>query len=119
MLWVAALAALAGCLVVPVDYHAAGSRHNVTPQTAVQLQPGVTTKEEVLLWLGEPDYCAEDGRWLAYAWTKVGAVVVVGGGGSAAAGEIGRSHHLAIMFDAGNRVEKVEARSGWWTGELR
>jgi outer membrane protein assembly factor BamE (lipoprotein component of BamABCDE complex) len=52
---------LAGCLVFPVEYYQAGSRHNIKPQTSNELQAGITTKEEVLLTLGEPDVAAEDG----------------------------------------------------------
>lgn len=116
---IAALAILGGCLVVPVNYHAAGSRHNVNQKAQIQLQPGLTTKESVFLLLGEPDYYSEDGQTLAYAWTKVGAVVIVGGYGSAAVAEVGKSYYLAISFDAGNCVSRVEYRGGLWSGELR
>lgn len=119
VLAVSAWVTLAGCLVVPVDYHAAGSRQNITTKTAQQLRPGTTTKEEILLQLGEPDYTSEDGRTLAYAWTKVGALVIVGGYGSAAAAEVGKSHHLVITFDDNNRVSQTEVRGGLWSGQLR
>jgi hypothetical protein len=59
-----------GCLVIPVDYHSKGSRQNISDKTQSLLQPGVTTKEEVFLLLGEPDYAFDDGQHIGYAWKK-------------------------------------------------
>ena len=110
---IAALITCAGCLVIPMDYHAAGSRHNVSFKSPAVLQPGVTTKEEVFLTLGEPDYTSEDGRRLGYAWTKVKAVWVVAGYGNAAGGEIKRSYVLETTFDDQNRVSGVTFLKAW------
>ena len=44
---------LAGCLVIPVDYYQTGSGRNVSPKTSDVLRPGISTKEEVLLTLGD------------------------------------------------------------------
>ena len=43
-----ALVFLSGCLIIPVDYHAPGSRHNVSAAATNLLHVGVTTREEVL-----------------------------------------------------------------------
>ena len=110
----AAAALLAGCLIIPVDYHATGSRHNVNHKTPEVLQPGVTTKEEVFLKFGEPDFASEDGHRLGYAWTKVKAIWAVAGyGGGGASGEIKRSYVLEAAFDASNRVSRVRLLTKW------
>ena len=50
-------AALAtGCIIIPVDYHPPGVRHNISSKTQARLEPGLTTKSEVFLLLGEPDH---------------------------------------------------------------
>jgi hypothetical protein len=110
---------LAGCIAIPVNYHAAGSRQNVNQKVQVELQPGITTKEDVFLRLGEPDYYSEDGQVIGYAWTKVGAILMVGGYGSAAAAEIGKSYLFEISFDSSNYIARVELRRDLWSGELR
>jgi hypothetical protein len=110
----AGAAILSGCLVIPVDYHSAGSRHNVNANVQSQLQPGVTTKEEVLLLLGEPDYASEDGQCIGYAWRKVKALVfVTAGPTSAATGEVERSYLLHISFDPNSQVSRVELLKKW------
>ena len=111
------LVALAGCIVIPipVNYHASGSRMNVNQLTASRLQPGVSTKEDVLLLLGEPDYCSQDGQTLGYSWTKVGLLLIVGtqaGGGET---EIGKNCMLEIAFDATNRVAFTELHRKLWS----
>jgi hypothetical protein len=109
----AAAGLVAGCLVIPVDYYEAGSRHNLSTKTGNTLTTGLTTKEEIFLSLGEPDYASEDGRRLGYAWTKVKAVWVIAGQGSAAAGEIQRSYVLVATFDDSNRVFRVQLQKAW------
>ena len=109
------LVALAGCVVVPVDYHASGSRMNVSQATESLLQPGVSTKEDVLLLLGEPDFCAEDGQTIGYSWTKVGVLWVVGTQYGGDEGKIGKNYVLAIAFDASNRVASTELHQRLWS----
>ena len=98
---------LAGCLIIPTNYLAAGSRHNVSPKTAGRFQPGVTTKADVLLTLGEPDSVPDDGRRLDYEWSRVKAIWFVGGYGAAIGGEIQYSNVLQVSFDASNRLTQV------------
>jgi hypothetical protein len=103
----------AGCLVIPVDYHAAGSRHNVSPKSGERLQPGVSTRADVLLALGEPDFSSEDGGRLGYAWTKVKAIWFVGGYGGGAAGEALRSYVLEVTFDPESRMRTIGLLKEW------
>lgn len=109
----AGLLALAGCIIIPTDYHAAGSRENVNFKTAEFLKNGVTTKEEVFLMLGEPDYASQDGRRLGYAWSKVKAIWAAVGYSGGAGGEIQRSYVLEASFDASNRISQVRYLKEW------
>lgn len=111
----AAVALLSSCIVIPVDYHASGSRRNVSADVQPKLQPGVTTKEEVFLLLGEPDHVSEDGQRLGYKWTKVNAVVIYGAYYSGGVAEVPRSHVLFVTFDANDRLTEVGIASAWGT----
>ena len=103
----------AGCLIIPVDYFATGSRHNITSESTNTLSVGVTTREEVLLTLGEPDFVSVDGRRFGYLWSKVKAIWFVGGYGAAAAGEVVRSYLIEISFDPCSRVSAVRFKKQW------
>lgn len=105
-----------GCVVIPVDYYQAGSRQNLTPRTLQQIQVGNTTKTEVLLTLGEPDFVSESEDRLGYAWSKVKALVFVGGYGAAAMGEAARNYVLVIAFDESGRAVEVDLHKNWGPG---
>lgn len=111
--WVAVATLAAGCLIIPMDYYQAGSRANVRRETSEKLRVGATSKEEMLLALGEPDFASEDGRRLGYAWTKVKAVWVIVGGSGGASGEIARSYVLEVSFDAGNHISRLRMLKQW------
>jgi hypothetical protein len=85
----------------------------VKDETSETLQPGVTTKEDILLTLGEPDFASEDGQRLGYAWNKVKAIWAVAGYGGGGAGEIERSYVLVIAFDATDRVSGTRLLKEW------
>lgn len=111
------MAILSGCLLIPVDYHAAGSRHNVESGIQSKLQSGVTTKEEVLLMLGEPDHVSEDGQHFGYAWSKVKLIVIMVAPYGGDAGEWGRNYVFHIGFDADQRVceiGRIDSESQTW-----
>jgi len=106
---------LTGCVVIPVNYHLAGSRHNITEETASILQPGSMTKVDVLMLLGEPDYVSDDARRFGYVWKKVRALVVVGGGqfGAGGAMPVVQSHLLQVWFDASDHIFQVGTVKDW------
>lgn len=105
---------LTGCLIIPVDYHVTGSRHNITSESTNALCIGTTTREDVLLRLGEPDFVSEDGRRFGYLWTKVKAIWAVASyGGPGAAGEITHSYLIETSFDQSNHVSEVRLLKKW------
>lgn len=102
-----------GCIVIPVDFSARGSRQNVDESTAAGFQPGVTTREEVLLQLGEPDVVSGDQRSLGYAWSRIKFVWVVGSYGGGAAGNVAKRSFLRLDFDESGRFICAEITGDW------
>ena len=103
----AALALTACPRPLPSGYEA-DSRENVPAAPLDWIAPGVTTREDVLLRLGEADGEGVDGSWLAFgsAYSKGGVafVVLAGGSGAAAGGENIEYRRLIVSFDERGRV---------------
>lgn len=96
--------ALAGCPVPIPRHYDATSRQNLGPEIQAALVPGVTTRAEVMLLLGEPDGAADDESWLAYGsiYSKGGVVFVLfaGSSGAGAGSEKIEYRRLVVTFDA-------------------
>lgn len=70
---------LSGCIIpVPTPGHSYGP--TVDKDTFDALQPGIASRADVLLTLGQPTSRLEDDRYLIYTWTVVHGytVIVVG-----------------------------------------
>ena len=103
---------LTGCIVIPMNRYDSESRFNVSAETLSKLTTGVTTREDVLLMLGEPDYGYNDDELiLVYKWQKIEGFAlaaipysqgIFGGGGL-----FGSNYQLNIKFDEENRVSDV------------
>lgn len=110
----AALSGTQGCVVIPTPKagHHPDSRENVNDQTPERIRVGVTTREEVLLTLGEADYVSADEEVVTYGWSKLAAVAFAmplpgaGGGGLVP----GRSRFLVISFDKLGVVRSCQLR---------
>lgn len=111
------LCLLSGCIVlpVPVNYHMADSRKNVNDKKTQWLTPGVTTRHDVLLQLGEPDQVNDHESQLTYRWEKVFLHVWIvwgaeysGGGGR---GDFGRDYTLELTFDPNGKLTTSAVRS--------
>jgi len=94
----------AGCLVIPVPHSNSGyARTNVVAHTPEQFVPGQTTREAVILALGEPDAVSRDERELAYRSEKVVAVWIIAaasqGAGGATGGDIYKNNFYIFEFD--------------------
>ena len=110
----AGLLLLGGCLIIPVNYHTPGSRHNVSGQTTNLFQIGISTREDILLALGEPDFASADGQRLGYRWSKVEALLIVASYGGAGSGaELVHSYLIEASFDPSNRVSRVRFLKQW------
>lgn len=104
---------VSGCLILPVNYHTRNSRHNITMQTTNALQIGVSTKEDVLMKLGEPDFASEDQKRIGYLWSKVKFIWAVVGYGGGASGEATKSYLIEATFDSSNRISGLRALRKW------
>lgn len=102
-----------GCLIIPVDYHATGSRRNITWAATNAVQTGLSTRENVLFALGEPDFVSEDGGRVGYFWSKVKLIWAIAGYGGGAGGEIVRHYLIEVSFDSSNRVCAIRGLDGW------
>lgn len=60
-----------GCIAIPTDFYGYGTRRNVSEETEAKLVVGATTKEDVLLALGQPDLVMSNGATFIYKWEKI------------------------------------------------
>ena len=106
-----------GCLIVPTVRHSRSDEHRwiITEESADFIEPGHTTRAQVLLKLGEPDYVWDGGARFLYYWQTADAVFLfgVGNGYSGAGGamDIGWDWGLYLRFDPAGIVREVERDS--------
>lgn len=100
---VASAALLSGCPVPLPPTYDSGSRQNVGEIIPDFIVTGETTRDDILLRLGEPDGRGPGDRWVAYGsqYSKGGVLfVMAAGGGAGAAGvESIRFRRLVVRFD--------------------
>ena len=106
-----------GCLIVPTVRHSRSDQHRwmITEESIEFIELGSTTRTQVLLKLGEPDYVWDDGARFLYYWKTTDAVFLwaVGYGYSGAAGaeDIGWDWGLYLRFDPAGIIQEVERDS--------
>lgn len=103
ILAVMASVSLAGCPVpVPAGYWGS-SRQNVPGMVPAFIRPAETTREDLMMHLGEPDSVADDESWISYgsAYTYGGVVLIMAAGGGMGAVATGgkRYRRLIVPFD--------------------
>ena len=80
-----------------------------TPEVMETIKPKVTTRTEVLMMLGDPDFRLEDDRYFVYDWTDLRAIVGLAGPYAVLAGsELKDLHALVIDFAPDGRVARVK-----------
>jgi hypothetical protein len=76
-----------------------------------RIEPGVTTRADVLLALGDPDFRLEDDRYFVYDWTEthavMGVIIAYGGAGGGVAAAVGDRHALAFEFAPDGRLARL------------
>ena len=98
------------CIVIPTPEHRIQGRVPCDEEKTTFMVKDTTSKEEVLLKLGEPDLVLNRERIFVYRWEMVAAYFFVGGAGGGAGGPIQRTNFLIIEFDDMNRVNRHEVR---------
>lgn len=98
------------CIVIPTPEHRIQGRVPCDSEKTTFMVRDTTSKEEVLLNLGEPDLVLNHERIFVYRWEMVAAYFAVGGYGAGAAGPIQRTNFLIIEFDDRDKVSRHEVR---------
>lgn len=96
----------AGCVYIPYHAHI----HRVPDEkTLASIKEGITSKEELIMMLGEPDRVKKNEKLFLYWWQEehgfVGGIGAGGGGGLVIS-----THSLHIEFDESNIVKKFEIK---------
>jgi len=100
---------LGGCVYVP--YRTQLHRQSLE-ESIKAIKEGVTTKEQVLLTFGEPDWVSVDEQKFFYYCFEVHGLLMVVTPDSGGGGEIKAEHNLTIEFDENNIVKKIKLKKG-------
>ena len=104
-----------GCLIIPTNEHDSGNaRRNITKNTPSSFQPGVSTREDLLLVLGEPDAATSDESKFAYRAEKIVGYWIVFSNTSADGGPILRQRFLLVDFDPNGHLKSCEVSQRFW-----
>jgi len=100
-------ALLTGCLIFPLGYYTEPSRKNVSERPPDKIVPGVTSREEVLLLLGEPDKASADEREFWYIAEKAvwGWMLLAPGPGGGGGDIFYSAYVLTLSFNGDGIVE--------------
>lgn len=113
-----------GCVVLPIPTNRLGdhSRQDIPLEVRNELVAGRTTREEVLLRLGEPDEWSGDQKQYRYHWERVKWDIfwAVGGQGSAICGDIpiNKNYDLTISFDPADMIAERRFTERYQPSEL-
>ncbi len=104
---------LGGCILIPTP---SVSGYSVITNKAIEsLEPGKTTRADVLLKLGEPGERLENDRIFVYHWEQVAGFGMVP---TALGGSITNDYYLGLEFGPDNRLKRVKEFSGDWLHPL-
>lgn len=107
---------LNGCIYIPMPEHGdLGTRGRLEKTTLDPILAGKTTREEVLLQLGEPDFVDGEDRIFVYHWSMVVGYLWVW---PDIEGKIPRQHFFLIEFDDHGIVKRYELKEFEGIGSL-
>lgn len=104
-----------GCIILPIPHPASSVRSRpgiVRPEDAAFIQPGVTTREQVLLCLGQPDDHWRDQQVFYYHWSTSTLGLFVAFDRWSEYIECEKHHALFIEFDSNSHVTRSELKQG-------
>ena len=118
----------AGCIPIPTgEFTGEGtsigrgiSRGGLDSKNLALIHPEATTKEEVLLNLGEPDFASQNERKFVYWWSTYQGIWVIpgphlaGGGGAI----LNHLYLFLVEFDEKDIVKRFELKKRTGGGEL-
>ena len=100
---------LSGCFLIPTPSVVGYSE--ITNKTIESLEPGKTTRADVLLILGEPGERLENDRIFVYHWEQIAGFGMIP---TALGASITNDHYLAFEFGPDNRLKRVKEFAGNW-----
>lgn len=107
------LASQVGCLIWPFPTgQLLSGRGRITPQYAAPLKVGESTREEVLLHLGEPDEVLEGGKVFLYHWTEARGFFALAAYGSGLVIPFPGHRAVRLEFDADARLIRLGFERG-------
>lgn len=111
----------AGCLYIPTPHHSLLAGRGMIEEATIQhYQPGVTTRAEILLNLGEPDATLSSQSIFVYTWTRTQGYLVMGGYGRGEILTIGSTSLLLMEFDDRNCLKRVKLSfAGMFSSAMR
>lgn len=102
-----------GCLVLPVNSDSGYARTNLNQLTVQQFTPDVSTFEDVVVALGEPDAISSDERTVAYRSEKLIVTWFVATESGSFEGAIHRERFYLLEFDPQARLQNVIQHKAW------
>jgi outer membrane protein assembly factor BamE (lipoprotein component of BamABCDE complex) len=102
-----------GCFIpTPEHYEDFQTRGAVDQDVVGFLKAGNSTREEILLAFGEPDYCWARDQKALYHWKMTWAYwAIVSPGGGGVSGSAMRSYVLLLEFDTAGILKKFEIKN--------
>lgn len=104
-----------GCIIIPIPHEASASpvsRGIVHDHDTAFAHHGSTTREEVILRLGQPDLAWRHEQVLLYGWSEstLGVFIAVAapGGGAADYIEDYKPRYLIMEFDSAGRFQRLD-----------
>jgi len=113
-----------GCVFIPIPtphYESGYARTNINHHAPEQFVKGITTREDIIMTLGEPDAVSWDEGQLAYRSEKVEAVwiwAMIIGPYSLGAGAIYKNHFFVFEFDPQGRFQSVRQTGQWGMADM-
>jgi outer membrane protein assembly factor BamE (lipoprotein component of BamABCDE complex) len=102
---------LCGCILIPTPgLHDPTHRTNTSP-SKFQVEIGKTTREEVLLALGEPDWHSPFGGGFLYVGAYVDVIIILAGQGGGVVIPLGHHQVLAVDFTENGLVKRASTTS--------
>lgn len=103
---------LHGCIIIPTPENKVISGRSIGDEELSFIEQGITTKDDVVAQLGEPDVFWVDERIFAYDWEMRQAIMpwCIGNPYQAVGGveEIDKDYVLLIQFDQNDFVKRFE-----------
>jgi hypothetical protein len=101
-----------GCLYIPVKENEVVSGKKISDDQLLLIQPGVTTKKDIITQLGEPDVFWVDECIFTYNWEMHNAIMpyvfATPAGGGFGIIDFDKDYVLLIQFDQNDYVKRFE-----------